>query len=187
MGTIRKIVEYNLIPTFVKEKNISAFFEPNEVWKDIVVKMTDSVSNVTRNQMNATLTEIKNKSGINLDFNIPSTKQLGYDFDAIKIKKFRAGDHVLMAIHHYPEAKEIGELQYGVAFVELSEDDDEVNHICYYALVYDPGILEGKNYVILICYDNDEYSLASKGYGFSSLISLDDFVEEAVDLLQGNK
>lgn len=48
MGTIRKIVEYNLIPTFVKEKNISAFFEPNEVWKDIVVKMTDSVSNFTR-------------------------------------------------------------------------------------------------------------------------------------------
>lgn len=181
MYSIRKMVEYTLIPNFVKEKAANAFFNPNKVWKDATIETLDSISNSTRNESDCDFSEHKNNScSIFLGFdtlNVPKNTWVWYDFEEIRRDKFKIGDCTFMIVHKYPNAKEIGELQYGIAFIQFNKSNDNVEYIYYYALAYNPNILEGKNYVILFCYDDSGYYLAPKLDGFSTLIPLADFVK----------
>lgn len=182
MSSIREMIEYELIPRLVKEKRGDAFVEPGKVWRDIIVETIGSVSSTMEKQLKNTL---KNSYGTDQKINIPKTTWLGYDFDAIKVGIHQSGKDLIIA-HHYPDVQEKGDIQYSVTFVISDESGDYIEGIYFYALVYDPDIVEGKKYVILFC-DEEGYGLASKRYVFNNMISLDEFVKVVVELTQGDK
>lgn len=182
MSSIREMIEYELIPRLVKEKMGDVFAESNKIWRDIIVEITGSASDAIEKQFNNTL---RNSYGADCKINIPKTTWLEYDFDAIIVGVHKSGKNFIVT-HHYPDVQEKGDIQYGVAFLISDKSGDYFERIYFYALVYNPDILEGKKYAILVC-DEEGYGVASKGYGFNNMISLDEFIREAIQLIQGDK